>query len=135
MASTNIDCFNEAMVRILATLYDKFPIPTDLNINDLCVDVDHLKGISNPRSIFFETVNFMALEGIIRHSSRSERGGLVFLEVTLTSGALVRLNMSPKSLQRSLIDEIKNQLALEAEKRSPQLIAKCVMEFFKDITK
>ncbi|ADU96010.1 hypothetical protein Theam_0036 [Thermovibrio ammonificans HB-1] len=82
---------NEAILRILTTLYEAFPKPIDLNPKTLDPDAG-----AEEREIYYELIIWLRDEGFIRCGSPTLSG--VFRRAVLTLKGFAVLNAIPEAL-------------------------------------
>lgn len=100
----NIDDFNRGAALVLAKLYQCFPTPTLIQVEQLDEGADlvpegRLERLAERRVIYGATVQFLADEGYLVYSSQA--GGEAsrkFANVRLTAKGLAALNRTPEAL-------------------------------------
>jgi len=97
----NIELFNEYTAVIFATLYESFPIPTQLSASDI-LDRENAADLSDQydqERVCFATIRWLNEAGYIRYKSDNEMG---FQNVVLTPKGLELLKAIPASLENSV---------------------------------
>jgi hypothetical protein len=90
---SNMAAFNQAVVVILARLYDEFPRRIPLRNTTLDPTADE-----QTQLLYRDTLLFLEREGIIRFGSYSTGQPVFFEQVALTTKGLGILNAMPESL-------------------------------------
>ena len=95
---SNIERFNELTARILADLYQAFPVPHKIHATDYGPEPSaDCNGKPDADTLFFAaTVRWLIESGYIRCA---DDGGFVFLRAVLTPKGLEALCVTPRSLQ------------------------------------
>lgn len=94
---SNMDEFNRMTVIVLGKLYDAFPQPIRVLVEDV-VEKSNKKPDENIIRNFDATVRFLASEGFLKYESESDEG-LFFYETSLTSKGLRILRAVPSALE------------------------------------
>ncbi|MGZ8137014.1 MAG: hypothetical protein ACXW1W_08835 [Methylococcaceae bacterium] len=102
---TNMEKFNKCAAEIFSLLYDKFPVVTD-------IDIDNFPEYDNQedREVFDGTIDFLNREGFINY--RESTYGAAYFGVLLTLKGLTVLNSTPKAIsdKSTLGDKVKDVL-------------------------
>jgi len=97
----NMELFNRICIVLFNRLYSAFPVPVDLNPNDVA-----MSAISEPASkdetwntlsIAGEVISFLEEEGFLRHQGETSDGQ--YVQVRLTMKGLVVLGYVPSALE------------------------------------
>ncbi len=89
----NLEQFNQITVWALGNLYDNFPKPLMLQVEDFDPEFDR-----NMQESFGATIEFLESEGFLRITDKYD-DGTTFGQVTLTMKALNALNSIPESIK------------------------------------
>lgn len=103
MTASNIERFDEITGQLLGALYEKFPMPRNLFINDFvadgysysettCADVPNANG-----QFFFACIDWLSEAGYLRFKERNHYHG--YIDAVLTAQGLAVLKVIPQSLQ------------------------------------
>ena len=126
----NIELFNVYVAKIFDKLYNEFPLGVDIEVcKFIDKDIDPFSlEVPKECKILEYTFYFLRDEGFIRFK---EGNNHYFLDVVLTSKALMLLKQTPKSVKEniSIIDTIKHWL----KEGNLELVRKSVDMFFKMI--
>ena len=108
----NIDLFNRFSLAVFQKLYLNFPIPIELDVDDLVMSVTPSGANFNEKfdSLHMggDAIDFLASEGFLTHSGVL-LGGSQYMEVRLTMKCLAVLGSLPSALDRkeTLISKIR----------------------------
>lgn len=94
---SNMDEFNRITVIVLGKLYDAFPQPIRVLVEDV-IEKPNEKPDENTIRNFDATVRFLASEGFLKYESESDEG-LFFYETSLTMKGLRILRAVPSALE------------------------------------
>lgn len=102
----NVDLFNEYAARILARLYESFPVKTDLDAREITghKDMDEFGSICAPdgrsskeAEVAYATIEWLVDTGFVRADDR--RPPLGFVRCVLTAEGLRLLQATPESVR------------------------------------
>lgn len=131
----NIAFFNRLTLALFAQLYDAFPIPIDIDIKAVAIEVipadaDHTT-TWNSLQAAEDAVDFLAQEGFLTHKGTYLEGGTV-LQVRLTLRGLAILGSTPDSLEGKtpLIERIKKALAGSAKEVGTEVVKHLTQQAF-----
>ncbi|KVG23087.1 hypothetical protein WL77_05445 [Burkholderia ubonensis] len=104
--SSNIEKFDLLVAKLLANLYERFPIEAAITANAYGIDAENIfcgdtidTAISAELDFFCGTVRWLNRAGYIDYSSEHDSGA--FANVVLTAKALEILKATPESLSAS----------------------------------
>lgn len=120
----NIEKFNKCAAEIFSRLYEKFPIGTDIKIDEF----PQFKNLED-EGIFNETVKFLINEGFIRCDFDSYDS---YLNVVLTSKGFITLNSIPEAIsnkKEALGDKLKEVLKTGKEEGIKSMIREIIKLF------
>lgn len=99
MTSSNIQRFDEVTGQLLSALYESFPLPRSLLIEDFPVEGNSSDKDTNGR-FFLACVDWLSNADYLRTNGRDPRRG--YTDVVLTAKGLEVLKAVPERLQTSL---------------------------------
>ncbi|WP_417526948.1 hypothetical protein [Marinomonas shanghaiensis] len=113
MKKNNIEIFDEAMVRILTSLYDSFPVPKAINYMQI-ISIYQPKIPSDRNEqyeeIYLNTFNFLENEGFIKIAKKADESSSIFYGCILTSKGFSKLRGKVNPLDDpspSIIEQLK----------------------------
>jgi hypothetical protein len=132
----NIEIFEEAMARILASLYESFPVPKNINfieIISIYQPTIPLKRNQTYEDIYLYTFCFLESEGYIKYAAAGNQDSTNFRGCILTSKGFTKLHHVPNPLdeQKASIAEqfqkVRDNVVIDSSKA---IIANAVKAFF-----
>ena len=129
MASSNIELFDEFAGKIFGQLYERFPVPKDLHIEDFFPTISKEGGdaaaseISHKRTVFYATTVWLQSAGYT--TSADERSSFSN-QVVLTAKGLEVLKATPRSL--TIGPSIGEQLAEATKEGGKEIMRGLVSE-------
>jgi hypothetical protein len=112
-APENIEIFNRICVALFDKLYSAFPVPVEIDVNDLAMSaIPQDASYENAWDVLSaggEAINFLAEEGFLTHKG-AMLDGSQYLQVRLTMKGLAVLGYVPTSIEKQepLISQIRS---------------------------
>lgn len=141
----NIEIFNQITAYILIKLYESFPIPQDLNLEEIYNEIaqgckDENEAFQIYTSYIASTMSFLSDEKFIQYEQNTNfmQNGFQFFSVRLTLKGLTLLGTVPKTVndipQSSFIESLKNSFNTGAKSALSDIVKSLLMYAAKNIS-